>query len=188
VLNIIEARIPEDKMSEEISVYNSDYKTDDPNWWKPFNKSLQAADSEVYVKIVQMHEHAIQPTYQTKGAAGMDIHSVVDLTISPGKTALVQTGIGLGIPEGYEAQVRPRSGLAFKYGVTVLNAPGTIDSDYRGEVKVILINHGDQEFIIRRGDRIAQLVFCPVNHATLIVTDRLDSTDRGAGGFGSTGK
>jgi len=175
-------------MSEETAVYNSDYKTDDPNWWKPFNKSLQAADSEVYVKIQQLHAHAVQPAYQTQGSAGMDVHSVVDLTILPGKTALVPTGIALGIPDGYEAQVRPRSGLAFKYGVTVLNSPGTIDSDYRGEVKVILINHGDQEFIIRRGDRIAQLVFCPVNRATLIVTGELDTTARGQGGFGSTGK
>lgn len=174
-------------MSEDKVEYNSEYKTDDPNWWRSFNKSLQASKSEVYVKIMQMNEHAICPTYQTKGAAGVDVHSVSELTILPGKTALVQTGIALGIPEGYEAQVRPRSGLAFKYGVTVLNSPGTIDSDYRGEVKVILINHGDQEFIIRRGDRIAQLVFCPVNHATFI-DSKLDETERGSGGFGSTGK
>lgn len=174
-------------MSDENNDYRSDYKTDDPNWWRPFNKSLQASESEVYVKISQLHEHAICPAYQTKGAAGMDIHSISDLTIAPGKTALVQTGIALGIPEGYEAQVRPRSGLAFKYGVTVLNSPGTIDSDYRGEVKVILINHGDQEFIIHRGDRIAQLVFCPVNRATFI-DSKLEDTDRGTGGFGSTGR
>lgn len=167
--------------------YRPDYKTSDPNWWRSFNKSIQAAKSEVFVKIMQVHEHAVCPRYQTKGASGADLHSVVDLIIPPGKTALVPTGISLGIPEGYEGQVRPRSGLAFKYGVTVLNSPGTIDSDYTGEVKVILINHGDQEFVIHRGDRIAQLVFCPVNNA-IFIDSKLDETDRGAGGFGSTGR
>lgn len=127
------------------------------------------------------------PAHATAGAAGADIVSAEDTTIQPGGIQAVATGIALAIPEGYEGQVRPRSGLALKYGVTVLNAPGTIDADYRGEVKVILINHGPEPFRIARGDRVAQLVVAAVAPVTFERVDVLPDTARGAGGFGSTG-
>ncbi len=127
------------------------------------------------------------PTYATQGAAGMDVVAAEDLTLAPGARHAVATGFAMAIPQGYEVQVRPRSGLALKHGVTCLNTPGTIDSDYRGEVKVILANLGDAPFAIARGDRIAQLVPAPVQHATLAEVESLDKTARGAGGFGSTG-
>ena len=127
------------------------------------------------------------PTYATDGAAGMDVVSAEDLTLAPGARRAVATGFAVAIPEGYEVQVRPRSGLALKHGVTCLNTPGTIDSDYRGEVKVILANLGSDPFEIKRGDRIAQLVPAPVQRATLTEVTRLDETERGHGGFGSTG-
>ncbi|MGN6279434.1 MAG: dUTP diphosphatase [Sphingomonas sp.] len=128
------------------------------------------------------------PAYATHGAAGMDVVAAEEITLAPGGRHAVATGFAMAIPEGYEVQVRPRSGLALKHGVTCLNTPGTIDSDYRGEVKVILANLGQEPFPIRRGDRIAQLVPAPVLRAELIETDSLDETARGAGGFGSTGR
>jgi dUTP pyrophosphatase len=128
------------------------------------------------------------PAYATDGAAGMDVVAAEELTLAPGARHAVATGFAMAIPPGYEVQVRPRSGLALKHGVTCLNTPGTIDSDYRGEVKVILANLGDTPFEIRRGDRIAQLVPAPVQRATLDLIDSLDETVRGAGGFGSTGR
>ena len=128
------------------------------------------------------------PAYATEGAAGMDVVSAEALTLAPGERAAVATGFAIAIPTGYEVQVRPRSGLAFKYGVTCLNTPGTIDSDYRGEVKVILANLGQDSFEIARGDRIAQLVPAAVLRATLDEVATLDDTSRGAGGFGSTGR
>jgi dUTP pyrophosphatase len=128
------------------------------------------------------------PAYATPGAAGMDVVSAEDVTIAPGARHAVATGVAMAIPDGYEVQVRPRSGLALKHGVTCLNTPGTIDSDYRGEVKVILANLGADDFIVRRGERIAQLVPAPVLRATLDECDSLDETSRGAGGFGSTGR
>lgn len=127
------------------------------------------------------------PAYATEGAAGMDVLSAEDVTIAPGGRHAVATGLALAIPPGFEIQVRPRSGLALKHGITVPNTPGTIDSDYRGELKVILINHGAEAFDIRRGDRVAQLVLAPVTRASWLETDELDDTARGAGGFGSTG-
>lgn len=127
------------------------------------------------------------PGYATEGAAGMDVVAAEDAVIAPGARAAIATGFAMAIPEGFEVQVRPRSGLALKHGITCLNTPGTIDSDYRGEVKVILANLGDAPFPIARGDRIAQLVPAPVQRATLIETDTLDETARGSGGFGSTG-
>lgn len=129
------------------------------------------------------------PAYETPGAAGMDIRAAVDapLTLRPGCRELVPTGFIFEIPEGFEVQVRPRSGLAFKHGVTCLNTPGTIDSDYRGEVKVLLINLGEDDFVIARGMRIAQLVFAPVVQARVQEANAFSSTERGAGGFGSTG-
>ncbi|MGU3314204.1 dUTP diphosphatase [Sphingomonas sp. M6A6_1c] len=128
------------------------------------------------------------PAYATAGAAGMDVVAAEAMTLAPGARAAVATGFAIAIPEGYEVQVRPRSGLAIKHGITCLNTPGTIDSDYRGEVKVILINLGDAPFPIARGERIAQLVPAPVQRATLAIVDALDDTDRGSGGFGSTGR
>ena len=131
------------------------------------------------------------PAYESAGAAGMDLRAALGdgavLELAPGARALVPTGLSMQLPEGFEAQVRPRSGLAAKHGVTVLNAPGTVDSDYRGEVKIILINHGQVPFSIRHGDRIAQLVIAPVMQVTPIEVAALDESGRGAGGFGSTG-
>ena len=129
------------------------------------------------------------PAYATDGAAGMDaVAAVADpLTLAPGARAAVPTGLAMAIPAGFEVQVRPRSGLAAKHGITVANAPGTVDSDYRGEVKVLLVNLGAEPFTIERGMRIAQLVPAAVTRAVLAVVDSLDETDRGMGGFGSTG-
>jgi dUTP pyrophosphatase len=127
------------------------------------------------------------PTYATAGAAGMDLRSADTLTIKAGARALVATGIAIALPEKMEAQVRPRSGLAFNHGITVLNAPGTIDWDYRGEIKVPLINLGTDDFVVTRGDRIAQMVFARVEVVTL-VESALDDTARGVGGFGSSGR
>ena len=129
------------------------------------------------------------PAYQSVSAAGLDLLAAVDapLVIPSGEWQLVPTGLSFAIPTGFEGQVRPRSGLAAKFGVTVLNSPGTIDADYRGEVKVILINHGRTAFTVRRGERIAQMVITPVIKATLEEIKTLDETERGSGGFGSTG-
>jgi dUTP pyrophosphatase len=127
------------------------------------------------------------PAYATSGAAGMDIVSAEDVIIAPGARHAVATGLAVAIPHGFEIQVRPRSGLALKHGITVPNAPGTIDSDYRGEVKVILINHGAEPFAIVRGDRVGQLVVAPVVQGSWLEVEELDATARGEGGFGSTG-
>ncbi|MDA1033821.1 MAG: dUTP diphosphatase [Proteobacteria bacterium] len=127
------------------------------------------------------------PRYATEGAAGMDVVSAETVTLQPGARHAVATGLALAIPQGFEIQVRPRSGLALKHGITVPNTPGTIDSDYRGELKIIMINHGDEPFPIERGDRIAQLVLAPVTQAGWDEVAELVETARGAGGFGSTG-
>lgn len=127
------------------------------------------------------------PAYATAGAAGMDVLAAEDVTLDPGARHAVATGFALAIPPGYEIQVRPRSGLALRHGVSVPNTPGTVDCDYRGELKVILINHGDRPFAITRGDRVAQLVLAPVAQAAWTEVSELDETARGAGGFGSTG-
>ena len=128
------------------------------------------------------------PAYATAGAAGLDIVAAEAVVIPPGARHAVATGLALAIPHGWEVQVRPRSGLALRHGVTCLNTPGTIDSDYRGEVKVVLVNHGTEPFAVQRGERIAQLVPAPVQRATLDEVDALDETDRGPNGFGSTGR
>ncbi len=128
------------------------------------------------------------PSYATPGSAGMDLRSAETLTLKPGARALVATGLAIALPENTEAQVRPRSGLAVKHGITVLNAPGTIDADYRGEIKVPLINLGTDDFVIARGDRIAQMVVAPVVQVTMTEVTSLDETTRGLGGFGSSGK
>lgn len=132
------------------------------------------------------------PAYETQGAAGIDVRAAVPekgpLTIEPGCREMVPTGLSVAIPEGYELQMRPRSGLAAKHGITCLNSPGTIDSDYRGELKVILINHDAAPFVVKRGERIGQMVLAPVTRLEWEVVDTLPETERGAGGFGSTGK
>jgi dUTP pyrophosphatase len=132
------------------------------------------------------------PAYQSAHAAGLDLLAAVPedapMTLAPGKHAMIPTGLTIALPQGFEAQVRPRSGLAAKHGVTVLNSPGTVDADYRGEVCVLLINHGDQPFPIRRGERIAQMVIAPATQAKLVPVAALSATDRGSGGFGSTGR
>ncbi|MEQ9308558.1 MAG: dUTP diphosphatase [Balneolaceae bacterium] len=129
------------------------------------------------------------PSYETKSAAGMDIRAALEkpITLKAGERILIPTGLKMALPEGYEAQIRPRSGLAIRNGITMLNSPGTIDSDYRGEVKVIAINHGQQDFEINHGDRIAQMVIAPVVQLPIKEVSELDETVRGEGGFGSTG-
>ncbi|MDB5574199.1 MAG: dut [Tardiphaga sp.] len=132
------------------------------------------------------------PAYQTAHAAGLDLLAAVPdaapMVLAPGRSAMIPTGLAIALPAAYEAQVRPRSGLAAKHGVTVLNSPGTIDADYRGEIRVILINHGAEPFTITRGERIAQMVIAPVSRAAFVVVAALSETDRGASGFGSTGR
>ncbi len=142
----------------------------------------------VQVKRLPHGEGLDLPAYATSGAAGMDILSAEDVILEPGMRHAVATGLSVAIPEGYEIQVRPRSGLAFKFGVTVPNTPGTIDSDYRGELKVLMINHGADAFPIKRGERVAQLVLAPVTQAQWHEVAELDDTERGTGGFGSTGR
>ncbi len=141
------------------------------------------------VTLVRIDPAARLPAYATAGAAGADLSARIDepLSIPPLERALVSTGLKIELPEGYEAQVRPRSGLAAKHGVTVLNAPGTIDSDYRGELKVILVNLGSEPFTLSDGDRIAQLVVAPVSRARFVDSASVTPSDRGSGGFGSTG-
>jgi dUTP pyrophosphatase len=148
----------------------------------------------VTVEILQLpHGSGLPlPAYQSAHAAGLDLLAAVPeatpLVLAPGKYAMVPTGLAIALPPGFEAQVRPRSGLAAKHGVTVLNSPGTVDADYRGEVAVLLINHGSAPFTIRRGERIAQMVIAAVAPAELVPVTSLSSTERGAGGFGSTGR
>jgi dUTP pyrophosphatase len=146
----------------------------------------------VEVKLLPHGEGLALPAYQTAHAAGLDLLAAVardaPLLLEPGRTALVPTGLTIALPEGFEAQVRPRSGLAAKHGITVLNAPGTVDADYRGEIAVLLINHGSEAFTIARGERIAQMVIAPVSHAEFVPVTTLPETARGSGGFGSTGR
>jgi dUTP pyrophosphatase len=150
--------------------------------------------STVTVDIRQLpHAEGLAlPAYQSADAAGMDLQAAVPaetpLILPPGKYAMVPTGLTIALPPGFEAQVRPRSGLAAKHGITVLNSPGTVDADYRGEINVILINHGETPFSIRRGERIAQMVIAQVTQARLVAVTQLSATDRGSGGFGSTGR
>ena len=141
--------------------------------------------------VVRLDKDIPLPKYQTPDSAGMDLHAAIadEVILSPyGGRAIIPTGIRIAIPSGYEMQIRPRSGLAAKHGVTVINSPGTVDSDYRSEVGVILINHSDTPYTINRGDRIAQAVFSKVNQIELMETNKLDTTTRGNNGFGSTGK
>ena len=141
------------------------------------------------IQIKKFSSSVLIPKYETLGSSGMDIaaHINENIIISPGENALVPTGFSISIPIGYEVQIRPRSGLAFKKNITVLNTPGTIDADYRGEIKVILINLGKEKFIIENGERIAQMVVCPVIQANFEEVKELSDTERGSGGFGSTG-
>lgn len=139
------------------------------------------------LKFKRIHPDATLPSYAHPGDAGMDVRSVDDLVIAPGSRALVHTGLVMMLPPGYEAQVRPRSGLALKKGVSVLNTPGTIDEGYRGEVGVILVNFGEEDFTVAKGDKIAQIVVAPVTVAEIVEADEVDETQRGEGGFGSTG-
>ena len=140
------------------------------------------------IKFTKLHPDAMPPMYQTDQSVGADLTSIEDVDIEPGQFRLVKTGIAVELPRATEMQIRPRSGLAFKHGVTVLNAPGTIDSDYRGEVGVLLINHGTTTFRVSKGDRIAQAVLAKAILMNYKAVKELSSTDRGAGGFGSTGR
>ena len=144
----------------------------------------------VKILVKKFNKNIKLPVYKTFGSSGMDLVAYVKnkMTIKPGKTAIISTGISLAIPNNYEIQIRPRSGLAAKKGISVLNTPGTIDSDYRGEIKVILINLGKKIFVIKSGDRIAQMILCPVAKAKLKEVTKLPKTTRGKGGFGSTGR
>lgn len=149
--------------------------------------------TSIDVKVMQLpHGKGLDlPAYESQHAAGMDLRAAInegdDIVLAPGERAMVPTGLAIALPVGFEAQVRPRSGLAAKQGVTVLNSPGTVDADYRGEVKVILINHGAEPVTVTRGMRIAQMLFAPVTRGVFAVVDALDETARGSGGFGSTG-
>ena len=151
-----------------------------------------SATVKVDIKQLPNGEGLALPAYQSVHAAGLDLLAAVaegkPLVLEPGQRALVPTGLTIALPPGYEAQVRPRSGLAAKHGVTVLNSPGTVDADYRGEIAVILINHGDAPFVIQRGERIAQMVIAAVVRADFVIVASLSATDRGSGGFGSTGR
>jgi dUTP pyrophosphatase len=145
------------------------------------------SDIPVPIKRLPHFDGLELPDYATAGAAGMDVVAAEDVLLPPGGRHAVATGLAVAVPDGFELQVRPRSGLALKHGISLPNTPGTIDSDYRGELKIILINLGDREFEVRRGDRIAQLVLAPVVRAVWLKVDELDETQRGEGGFGSTG-
>jgi dUTP pyrophosphatase len=142
------------------------------------------------LRIRRLRNNAILPRYMSELAAGMDLHAGIDepLTLLPGQRVLVPTGLAMAIPPGFEGQIRPRSGLALRHGVSMVNTPGTIDADYRGEVAVILINHGSEPFQIASGDRIAQLVIAPVQRAELVEVEELEITERNIGGFGHTGR
>jgi dUTP pyrophosphatase len=143
----------------------------------------------ITINIINRSQHAL-PAYESPASAGMDLRAdlIEAITLKPGSRHLVPTGLYIALPVGFEAQVRPRSGLAIKNGITVLNSPGTVDADYRGEIKVILINHGQEDFTINSGDRIAQLVIAKHERAEWVVVEELECTERGEGGFGSTGK
>jgi len=144
----------------------------------------------VKVRRVRRAEGQNLPSYMTSHAAGMDLCADLDddLVLEPGERKLVPTGLAISLPDGFEAQVRPRSGLALRHGIALVNSPGTIDPDYRGEIGVILINHGSETFVVKRGERIAQMVFAPFARAELVEVDELDGTARGEGGFGHTGR
>lgn len=142
---------------------------------------------KVLVSRRDMKEKLDLPRYETEGSAGMDIRAAEEVLLLPGERVLVSTGLRVAIPKGFEAQIRPRSGIALKHGVTVMNSPGTIDSDYRGEIKVILVNSGSDPFTVGVGERVAQMVFAPVVQIEWEEHDDLDETERGQGGFGSTG-
>ena len=144
---------------------------------------------EIVKVICKAENKDFLPVYSSAEAAGADLKACIqeDIILKPGQRYLVPTGLSIQLPAGYEAQIRPRSGLAIKHGISLVNTPGTIDSDYRGEVKIIMINLGSEDFVIKRGDRIAQMVIVPVTHGMFAMADSLDATDRGAGGFGSTG-
>jgi dUTP pyrophosphatase len=145
----------------------------------------------IAIKVIRLpHMDGIDlPAFETAQAAGADLRAAISepVILSPGERSLIPTGFCMALPAGYEAQVRPRSGLALKHGITVLNSPGTIDADYRGEVGVLIINHGDQDFTVSRGDRFAQMVIAPVTQGRFEVVQSLDETRRGSGGYGSTG-
>ncbi len=145
--------------------------------------------SQIQFKKLPHAKDLALPGYETSSAAGMDIRAALEepITLKPGERTLIPTGLQMALPEGYEAQIRPRSGLAIRNGITMLNSPGTIDADYRGEVKVIAINHGQEDFEVNHGDRIAQMVIAPVVQLPIREVSELDETDRGEGGFGSTG-
>ena len=144
---------------------------------------------EIVKVICKAENKDFLPVYSSAEAAGADLKACIqeDIILKPGQRYLVPTGLSIQLPAGYEAQIRPRSGLAIKHGISLVNTPGTIDSDYRGEIKIIMINLGSEDFVIRRGDRIAQMVIAPVTHGMFALSDSLDATNRGAGGFGSTG-
>lgn len=145
---------------------------------------------KVYVERTQEGKELDLPKYQTEHSAGMDLYACTHetITLNPGEIKLIPTGIKIAIPDGYEAQIRPRSGLALKYGISMVNTPGTIDADYRGEIKVIMINHGSAPFVFDHNERIAQMVFNPIVQGVFVETDALEESIRGEGGFGHTGK
>ncbi len=143
---------------------------------------------KIGVKKLPGTEDLALPSYQTNHSAGMDIVSAQSVEIAPGERTMISTGLTVAIPDGFEAQIRPRSGLAVKHGITLVNTPGTIDADYRGEIRIIMINHGDEVFAVKRGERIAQMIIAPVTRCNWELMDELPESGRGEGGFGSTGR
>jgi dUTP pyrophosphatase len=175
-----------DQILKKLLLENPDmYKTSDPNWIDPGTITASLACP---IKVNRLNYLAVIAQYQTKGAAGMDLHSTDQLVIKPGERTLVGTGLSIQLPKGFEAQIRSRSGLAIKQGIVCLNSPGTIDSDYTGEIKVILMNHSQEPFLVKVGERVAQMVVARVEQATFFEVKELEFTERGSGGFGSTGK
>lgn len=156
-------------------------------FWQPYFMGEVPVD-DIVIEFKALHPAAVRPEVKTIGSSGADVRSVERIELVPGEFRMISLGLSVAIPEGYEIQIRPRSGLAARYGVTVLNAPGTVDSDYRGEMKVILINHGPETFSVNPGDRIAQLVLVKVERAHYEEVGQLEDTARGVGGFGSTGR
>jgi len=177
-------------MGNESSKSGENYKDQETQYDINSLQSL-ITSGKIEVSFKKSSPDVKTPEYKTDGSSGMDLCAYIEdaptITITPGQRTLVKTGISMVIPNGFEGQVRPRSGLALKNGITVLNTPGTIDSDYRGEIGIILINHGQESFNINNGDRIAQIIFSPVVKVNLSITENLDETIRGEGGFGSTG-
>jgi len=178
----VEERTMEERTTEEVSIRPSQSVSSHPSQFPPI------LEKGIPVKIKKLKKGAIIPVYQTSGAVGFDFYSLEEMVIEPGKRKLIGTGLAMALPEGVELQIRPRSGLAYREGLTILNSPGTVDSDYRGEIKILVVNLGDKPIKILKGERIAQGIIAPIFRAQFQPVEELPTTVRGGGGFGSTGR